>query len=214
LHYHRSVMDGVAQRIATHFDAYFGPAAFNSRFCVVGCGFGWTIDHLIDRGFTNVVGTETSVYVLAEMDNSDEAELRTAITAVGLDPDTGRGAELLARHLTTGARRGRKLGAGVVTILGADISTDAGRTAVRTELGGWPQIVVSEDVMTNLTDAECLQFHADCGAFGGPQTVVHLVTPLMPNQDAGYNWKTLDDWVALIPSAIWISAVTGEVREP
>jgi len=208
-------MRGVSIPIARHFENQIGPAAFNRRFVIVGGGFGWAADELLERGFTNIVVVETSTWVLAEMDNDDEQEVRDACAAVGLDSNGARANELVARHARPGVpRRQRRNVVESISIVNADIGTAQGRTAVKSAVGGNPQIVVTEEVMGCLTDAEAIQLHSDCNAFGGQQTVVHLVTPLEPNntQDSGYNWKSMADWLALIP-AIWINGATGEVHQ-
>ncbi len=175
---------------------------------IVGGGFGWIAEALLSLGFKNVVVAETSTYILAEMDNSDEAEIRADIAATGLDPDTGRGAQLLALYSTPGARRG------TVQVVNADIMTETGRDAIKAVLGGNPQIIVTEDVCTTLTDAECLDLSAACHAFPGPETVVHAVTALIDRRgtpNPGYNWKYLDEWKALLPDDLWLDVRTGEV---
>jgi len=210
LHYHRSVLGGSAQRIADHFVTYLTPANFNRRFVIVGGGFGWTADELIIRGFTNVIVVDTSAYIQVEKDSNDEAEIRAEIMLVGLDPDMGRGAVLLARHKTTGPRRG------TILILNEDISTTAGRNAVKAAVSGNPQIIVTETVMESLTDAEAVQLDADMNAFSGQQKTAHLVYTLDDDpatQDSGYNWKVLADWKLLIPGAAWIDASKGEVLD-
>lgn len=216
LHYHHGQIQLIAQNIADHFDSYIGPAAYNNRFVVVGGGFGWAAGELLDRGFTNIVVAETSTYILAEMDNDDEQEVRDACAAVGLDPNGTRADELVAMWARPGVPRRRRKGAAQdVPIINADISTTQGRSAVQSALGGMPQIVVSEEVLGCLTDAEAVSFAAACQAWGGQQTVAHIVTPLMPNnrQQPDYNWKTISDWKLLLPSDIIIDAVTGEVLE-
>jgi len=216
IHYHLGVLGNSVDRIAAYFDSYLGPAAYNNSFVIVGGGFGWIAGALLDRGFTNIVVTETSDYILAEMDNSDEQEVRDACSVAGLDPNGARADELVALWARPGVPRRRRKGAAEdVPIIDADISTPQGRSAAKTAVGGNPQIVVTEDVMAGLSDAEAIALDGDCQAWGGQQTVVHLVTTLAPGraQDAAYNWKTLAQWKALIPSAIWIDAVTGEVLE-
>lgn len=217
LHYHRGRLLTTAEKVAAYFDSYLGPAAYNQRFVIVGGGFGWVAGELLDLGFTNIVVAETSAYVLAEMDNDDEQEIRDACAAVGLDPNGARADELVARWARPGVPRRRRRGqASDVVIVSADISSPQGRNAAKSAVGGNPQIVVSEEVIGCLSDAEALAFADDCQAWGGQQTVVHLVTTLRPQggQDAGYNWKTLAEWKALLPANnILIDAVTGEVLE-
>ena len=207
LHYHRSVRNNRVQRIADHFTTYLTPANFNRRFVIVGGGFGWVAGALKQNGFSNVIVVETSAYIQVEKDNDDEAEIRAEIAKVGLDPDSGRGAVLLARHKTPGPRRG------TILILDEDISTTAGRNAIKLAVNGNPQIIVSESVMESLTDTEAIQLDADMNAFAGQQKVAHMVYPLAENQDPDYNWKSLADWKLLIPGAVWIDARTGEVLE-
>lgn len=216
LRYHHGVMANLADQVAAYFDSYLGPAAYNQRFVIVGGGFGWVAGELLDRGFTNIVVAEISAYILAEMDNDDEQEVRDACTSVGLDPNGARADELVARWARPGVPRRRRRGqASDVPIINADITTPQGRTAAKNAVGGNPQIVVTEDVLPGLSDAEAIDLAAGCQGWGGQQTVVHLVTTLRASggQDAGYNWKLLADWKALIPADIFIDAVTGEVLE-
>jgi hypothetical protein len=218
LHYQRGIRASVVSKIAEHFNNYLGPAAYNQRFVIVGGGFGWVAGELLDRGFTNIVVVETSTYILDNMDLDDEQEVRATCSDVGLDPNGLRADELVSRWARPGVPRRRRVGAATdVPIVDEDISTGAGRTAVRNALtpSGNPQIVVTEDVMSGLSDPEAVQFAADCQAWGGQQAVAHLVSALQPDgsQDPDYNWKTLADWKLLIPSDIWIDAVTGEVLE-
>lgn len=217
LHFVRSMRQSATQQIADHYEGHLGPAAFNRRFVIVGGGFGWAAQELLIRGFTNIVVVETSAYVQAEKGNTDEAEVRAAISAVGLDPDAGRGAALLERGSPAASRNPR--GAGIV-IVNADISTSAGRTAVRNALvpSGNPQIVISEDVATSLDDAEVVALDADMSAWGGQQTVVHMVSALPPGTvgvppryNPPFNWKTLVAWKALLPDPTWIDVTTGDI---
>jgi hypothetical protein len=208
LGYTRSTLKPLVEKVAGYFDNYLGPAAYNRRFLIVGGGFGWIAEELVARGFTNIVVSETSAYVLANMDEPDEQEIADRITAIGLDPASGRGNELLLRHRSD---RNRRLPS--IPVLNEDVLTSAGRNALRSALGGQPQIVVSEDVMSSLSDAEAIAFDAACNSFGGQQTTVHGVTTLQEIQDEGYNWKSLADWKALVPGAIWIDLVSGEVLE-
>jgi hypothetical protein len=67
--------------------------------------------------------------------------------------------------------------------------------------------------MESLTDAEAIAFHNDgCDAFPGNPDILHLVYTIRDaGQDPDYNWKTLADWLALIPDAIWVDLWTYEV---
>lgn len=217
LHFVRAIREASIQRIADFYESFLTPANFNRRFIIIGGGFGWVAQELLVRGFTDIVVVDTSAYVQAEKGNTDEQEVRDAITAVGLDPDTGRGAVLLERGSPAASRGPR---GGTISIVDEDISTSAGRTAVRDALigNGNPQIVISEDVVTSLEDAEVLSLNDSMQAWSGPQTIAHIVTAL-PTDTVGvperygapFNWKTLADWKALLPDEIWIDIGTGDV---
>ena len=216
VHYLRSMFRGFSASIAAHFNNYLGPAAYNKRFVIVGGGFGWVADELLTLGFTNIVVTEISTYILDNMDLDDETEIRDAAEVAGYNRNSVGVDSLVAEYARAGVPR-RRRGQGVddVPIINADISTSAGRTAIKNAVGGNPQIVVTEDIMPGLLDAEAIALAADCQAFGGQQSVAHLVSTLQPerDQDTDYNWKTLAGWKLLIPSDIWIDAATGEVLE-
>lgn len=207
LHYVRGNRQGLIDRIADHYDQYIGPAGYNRRFCIVGGGFGWVADALYSKGFTNVVVADDSVWIQAEKDNTDEADIIAECAVAGLAADHPRTLQIIAKFGTSGPRRG------TIDIVDATVATSDGRTAIRNALGGWPQVVVSEDVMTSLDDAECLQLASDMAAFpGAAQTIVHVVSTLQAQgQDPVFNWKSLADWKALIPGDTWIDARTGEV---
>lgn len=57
-----------------------------SHLAIIGGGFGWLSEYLTAQGIT-VVNIETSPYVTADKDNSEEADLRAQLTAQGFDPD-------------------------------------------------------------------------------------------------------------------------------
>ncbi len=207
LHYHRSVVGGIFVRRAAALAAILGPAQFSKRILIVGGGFGWLASEMRKVGFTTLLVTDTSSYIQAEKDNDDTSELRAAIAAVGLDPDIERGAELFVRHM-----RGRRRAA--EQILNADICTTGARAAV-TDVFGIPQIVITEQVLESLSDAEAVTLSGCASAFAGPQDVYHMVETLdlkhPGDQDPVFNFKSLADWKLLIPADRFIDLRTFEV---
>lgn len=206
LHYHKAAQEGIAASRAQRLAAELGPAQFNKRVLIIGGGFGWTAEVMLLAGFTGVIVTDTSVYVQAEQNNTEEAEIRAEITAVGLDPDTGRGAVLLSRHTRSGNRRPSG-----ITLLDEDVSMAAGRNAIRAAAGGNLQIVVTESVLESLTDAEAQTLSADIQSMQGPQDTYHLVYTPSVSDDPGYNFQSLAAWKLLIPGDTFIDAQTFEV---
>lgn len=205
--YLKSVRTAAIERIASYYETALGPAAFSKFIVIVGGAFGWVAEELAARGFTQIVVADTGAYVQAEKANSDETEIRAAISAAGLDPDSGRGLQILNRYATTGQRQWSG------GVLNADVLTSAGRNLIAGQFPGQPDIVVTEDVLTSLSDAEAVTLHNACDAFSGQQTIAHLVTTLDPEarQDPAFNWKTLAEWKTLLPDSVMINAVTGEV---
>ncbi len=60
--------------------------ASGARCLIVGAGFGWICEGLKNLGIESL-GTEISEWILAEKDNTEEADVRGYITKVGIDPD-------------------------------------------------------------------------------------------------------------------------------
>lgn len=92
-------------------------------------------------------------------------------------------------------------------IVNADVSTAVGRTALETATGNrsW-RAILTEDVLPCLSDAEVVALHEGCAAVLHPQgDLVHMVTPRLDYpQDDGFNWKSLDEWRALIPGVTFV----------
>jgi len=113
-------------------------------------GFGWGVKALRNRIGCSAIGTDTSVYIQAEKDSDDSVEIGAAITAVGLNPTSGRGLEVLNKVSTVGARA-KEL------VLNEDMSTQESRQAIGAALGGAPTWICTEDMVTDgMTDAEIL----------------------------------------------------------
>ena len=136
--------------------------------CLVGAGFGWGIEALVAESGANVVGVHFSDYIAAEQSNTEEAELRAAITAAGLDPDTGKGATILAGIYDAQPRTN-------VIVLHQDLSTNQARLAVRQALGGQPNVIVIEDIIDDTTtDQEIVDGNNQANLFGGSQRVIWI----------------------------------------
>lgn len=140
------------------------------RILVVGAGFGWGVEAAIAETGATVVGTDVSAYVQANLTTSEDQELREAIIAAGLDPDTGRGLEIFT-HYSNPAPRSN------VIVLNEDSQTNTSRQAIRSALGGWPTICVVEDIVTDSdTDQLITQVKNALDNFAGSQTNFWLYT--------------------------------------
>ncbi len=148
--------------------------------CVVGAGFGWGVEAIIAETSATVVGIDISEYIVAEQGTTEETELRAAVSTAGLDPDTGRGLEVM-NFIYDGQPRS------TVIVLNNDASTGPQRGEIRTALGGnWPNVVVAENIIDDSwTDTEIENLRNAMNGFGGTQRLIFIykATPARTHQD-------------------------------
>lgn len=215
LHYNRIFKAGQeAVTHATRLAAALLWTAPGDTILIAGAGFGWTAEALEGLGFATVVGTDISTYIQGNKAVSEDADIDTAITDVGLDPASGEGLDIktriLARSGGTGNRQRNSRG-----VLNEDGKNGASRGRIKQALGlsGPERIewVVSEAVIESLTDAEVVDASGDADIIGN--NTAHFFYPLRPsgNQLAGFNWKTLEDWKLLVPGDTFVEAGTYRV---
>jgi hypothetical protein len=166
--------------------------------CIVGSGFGWGVEGAIAATGATAVGIDISDYIAAEQGNTEEAEIRAEITAQGLDPDTGRGAEILAFAFDGQPR------SSVVTLQN-DASTGPLRQQIRTALGGnWPSVVVYENIVDDSwTDTDIINARNAGNGFGGSQRLIWI-----HNETAARTHQNLFD---LLPTGSEIISTEGRV---
>lgn len=115
---------------------------------IVGAGFGWGVRALKNRLGCAAIGIDTSDYIQNAKATSDQVEISAKIIAVGLDPTTGRGFEILNFCRTPGFRAKE-------IVLNEDMSTPESRQRIVTALGGNPTWICVEDIVDDsMTDAE------------------------------------------------------------
>lgn len=139
--------------------------------CVVGAGFAWGVEAIIAESGATVIGIDLSDYIDTEQDKTEELELRAEVSLVGLDPDTGRGLEIM-NFVFDGQPRSN------VVVLKNDAASGPQRQAIRQALGGnWPSVVIAEDVITDdWTDSEIVSMRNSMNGFGGSQRLIFLYT--------------------------------------
>lgn len=197
LHYNRAVMYPVA---ATHAQRIVSILALQPtmKIGILGCGFGWILEELETMGFTQVIGTDTSTWIQTNKLSTEDAEINQAIIEAGLDPLTGRGAELHARLTSVNSRS-----LVPTKVLNEDAASNASRNRIRNALGGgnftWG---ITDSVLESLTDAEAQTLSSRGHQIAN--NVAHLVVTTRPGNHIGYNWKTLEQWKALIPADTFI----------
>lgn len=149
----------------------------SANVCVVGAGFGWGVEGIIQETGANVVGIDISDYVIGEQANTETAELRQLIIDAGLDPDSGRGAEILS-FIDDGAPRAN------VVVLQEDANTNQSRNAIRQALGGnWPDVCIVEDLIDEATtDQEITAVNNALNLFAGTQRIIWICTADFPHR--------------------------------
>jgi SAM-dependent methyltransferase len=202
LHYNRYVLYPEMLRRAQKLIEILG-LTLADRILIVGCGFGWTAEALAGMGYT-VVGTDVSAYIQGNKTLSEDSDINTAITAVGLSPTSGEGLSHFNRLKGDGTRTR-------ASVLNEDSSTASSRNRVKNILGT-PTIAITEDLVTSLTDAECAVLQTNIVKYSGTMRVCHFVTEFANSAPPfNFNSKSLEDWKLLFPTAILIADGTFRV---
>jgi len=143
--------------------------ASTEKVLIVGAGFGWGIEAFINETGAETVGIDISTYINTEKDNTEEVELRAAISAVGLDPDVGRGLELMGHIFDGNPRKDAS-----VIVLDENMQTNQSRQAIKAALSNnWPSVCILENIIEETTlDAEIIQVNNAVNLFAGSQRVI------------------------------------------
>jgi len=180
-----------------------------SDLCIVGGGMGWTTELLVAAGI-NVINVDTSPYVSGNWQTSEETEIRAWLTADGFDPDNlpafadpvDPNADVVDIWAHWLHPSGGRVGLDGTRMVFEDISTSAGRRAVRRDyalpnnidaimtelaLDGFDQADGDGPVINFVANVDALRPNPAC-------QVVHIIEHnpfdvLMIN-------KTLADWKA------------------
>lgn len=194
LGYHRHVQMGKFderwKRLAVHLSA-----APTHRIAIVGSGFSWGAECANNGLGLTCCPCDSSDYIDQHKGLTEEADIRARMTVAGLDPDSAEGQRYLGVVCDFQPRTR-------VQMDKQDLRTKGSRTQFKNAfaVSSWTH-VVSEDVISCLSDATVVTFCQNIESMMPSSTIVHLVTPLgigargtIEDHDPGYNWKTLDDW--------------------
>ena len=164
---------------------------------VVGCGFGWTVEALQDLGI-EAIGTDISSYILGAKDLSEDADIASAIQAVGLEPTSGEGLVHFNRLRGSGVRtRG--------IILNEGSTSTKSRNAVKRAFSSDPTLIITEDLVTSLTDRECTTIQGHIVNYGTLR-ICHFLTEFANSAPPFlFNSKSLVEWKALFPTSTIIA---------
>ncbi len=165
--------------------------------CVVGVGFGWGVEALIAETGATVVGIDISDYI-ATAPSTEEAELRAEVTAAGLDPDTGRGLDVMNFIYDAQPRTN-------TIVLQEDAKNNQSRQNIRAALGGnWPDVVVYENIVDDTwTDTDIINARNAGNGFGGQQRLIWVYK--------GTTTRTYQNLFDLLPSGSEVISTDGLV---
>lgn len=199
LGYQRSVM--AETYLNPRWDALVPYIGLQSSDHVVigGSAFGWSIDHIISLvPGINVVGVDISDYIDDEKDTDDSIEVSEYIIAVGLDPLTGRGLEIMNKHVTPGPKA-------TVVVLKESMKTNQSRNKVRQALSNnIPTFIISEDMVNQMSDQDILDLIVEINKI--PDVVIiHVMS--------GENDRTAENVVALTGHRCIIATSAGILKD-
>lgn len=85
LHYERGLLDAWPEFVSRRVDQFPPGLIQNSSIVVVGCGFGWLMEALIDAGVGTVVGVDMSPYIHANKATQSRNDVTIVNGIVGVD---------------------------------------------------------------------------------------------------------------------------------
>jgi hypothetical protein len=96
-----------------------------------------------------------------------------------------------------------------IPILFESSLTPESRATIAEAMGRPITVVITEDVLPNLTDNECVELSNAMRLMS--QNVVHWVSCATPSSGGGLNWKTADEWKQLLGPDRIVRRGTSEV---
>ncbi len=136
---------------------------------LIGCGFGWGCEVLAEFSGASVIGVDTSPFVADEKNNDEDAEIEAACLAVGLELTDPRVQQIKDKWGTSGARS-------KTTILNEDVETDRGRANIIAAAPGAITSIITEDCISDMTDAELTGFAAGIDLLAPAATKYHVTS--------------------------------------
>lgn len=146
LHYNRAVMFPYAIDRAVALDKVLGGNK-KLKILIVGCGSGWIVEIMQDMGYTNCLGTEISEYLNGRKGGNEVQDIIDACNLVGA------GTDIKNRIMDL---QGVVIQKHPETILSETSLNADSRSAVNANYGTFPDVVITEDMITGLNDIDAL----------------------------------------------------------
>ena len=105
--------------------------------------------------------------------------------------------------------QGTKSENATVEIYNESALTFESRGRIQALFEGPIDVVITEDVLPCLSDAECISLSMALNELC--EDVVHWVSPLSPGSVGSLNWKSLEDWKDFLPNDRFVRRGAGEV---
>ena len=166
LHYHPAVKELMG--LAQHYPKLLAKLNLTStdRVLVVGCGFGWLCEKIIQDVGCACIGTDTSDYITQNKDLSPNDELIEAIVLGGFGIDDGAyGQEVWELFKQDTPRT-------TAVIAQEDLLNKGSENRVKSSLGGPPTHIVTEEMWQLLTSKEQVGLEKAFVSLGG--IVTHI----------------------------------------
>ena len=205
LHYHKFFMAPWLSNRWTKLQTVLGILP-GDEVVVFGAGFGWSVDAIIAQTGATVVGIDISQHIADEQANTEDTEVRAAIITGGLDPDIGRGAEVLA-FVSDGQPRSN------VIVLQNDGSDNTQRQAIRVALGNTnPTVSIADDMIDDdWTDTDIVNLRNAMNGFGGTQRLIFMYSK-GGNQSKLSPPRTFQTLLDLLPGSAEVISTDGQTH--
>jgi len=205
-HYHNFIVKNAVGRTMQRLVAKLN-IVIGSRIVVIGAGFGWSVEWLNANGYI-AIAVDPNQYLIDKAPTSEETEITTLIDAKGrdknelrIDPSDQIEKPLLDILVRQDGKRTSE------TLIDEDMKNNGSRRAVWNQLSKNMDYVITENMLSTLSDAELIDVADNLDKFKKLQAnvpIIHLDTWMDTSGrfDTGYNWKTGPEWRAFFDNTL------------
>lgn len=184
LHYTRYVMQDIVRARWDHVVPELGITS-SDIVVVVGAGFGWGVERLIELTGCTAIGVDISDHIQGTKSTSEESEIDAAIISAGYDPLIGHGLEV--KQTVFVDTRTKQI------VLNEDLYSAKSRNNIKKALGNkLPTWIITEDILSDFSDAEATFLKTEVDKLGVP--VCHIVRTTTKTAE---EWQTLTGHVII-----------------